>query len=282
MRWKIKSGVGVGQPNRRDDVKKIQMLLNRSTDEKTPQLLLKEDGFFGPKTKYRIELFQRIQLHMRKFDGIVDPRGPTQRRLRNSRTKTTLHHKRPKASSPHTKFSSTRSKSTILPDDPSMRKLERNAKPDNIKTVWINRALPAAIKLKARLGIPIAVTIAQGALESAYGTKTRGNIYFGIKGKSSQGKSIIITTHETYGNKSTLIQDSFRSYDTLEQSADDYGNFLAGNHRYSAAFNFTDDPEKFVHEVAKAGYATNPDYEKLLISIIRANGLSDYDVPKSK
>lgn len=278
MRWKIKSGVGVGQPNRKEDVKKIQMLLNRSTNENTPQLLLKEDGIFGPKTRYRIEVFQRTQLHMRRFDGIIDPQGPTQRRLGNIRTKKTIHYKRHKAESSHTKIAIRQSKSAILPDDPSLRKLEANAKPDNIKTVWINRALPAAIKLKARLGIPIAVTIAQGALESCYGTKAKGNIYFGIKGKSPQGKSITVTTHETYGNKSILIQDSFRSYDTLEQSADDYGDFLAGNHRYSAAFNFKDDPEKFIHEVAKAGYATNPDYERLLISIIRTNGLSDYDI----
>lgn len=122
------------------------------------------------------------------------------------------------------------------------------------------------------------MTIAQGALESGWGLKAKGNAYFGVKGKSPEGDSITFTTHENYDGQSVKIKDSFRSYDSLEQSADDYGRFLSVNKRYATAFSYPNDPEKFIHEVAKAGYATNPDYEKHIINIIRTTGIKDYDV----
>lgn len=146
-----------------------------------------------------------------------------------------------------------------------------------IKSEWINRALPAAINVKRNWGVPIAVTIAQGAFESGWGRKAKGGAYFGVKGTSPEGKSITFTTHENYDGQSVKIKDSFRSYDSLEQSADDYGRFLSVNKRYATAFSYPNDPEKFIHEVAKAGYATNPDYEKHIVNIIRTTGIKDYD-----
>jgi flagellar protein FlgJ len=106
------------------------------------------------------------------------------------------------------------------------------------------------------------VTIAQRALESNWGRKAKGNAYFCVKGKSPKGKSVAFATHENYDGKSVKINDSFRSYDSLEQSADDYGRFLSVNKRYAAAFSYPNDPEKFIHEVAKVGYATYSSYEK--------------------
>jgi flagellar protein FlgJ len=106
------------------------------------------------------------------------------------------------------------------------------------------------------------VTIAQGALESNWGRKAKGNVYFCVKGKSPKGKSVAFATNENYDGKSVKINDSFRSYDSLEQSADDYGRFLSVNKRFAAAFSYPNDPEKFIHEVAKAGYATDSSYEK--------------------
>lgn len=273
MRWKLRSAVGTGQVNRPDDVRIVQMLLNRSTDENKPHLLLKEDGIFGPKTSARILIFQIMNMQMWTFDGVVNPHGPTQLHLKNHKAKKTLHHTRRQTTLSHTK----RNRNVICPDDEFTKLLEQKSKPDDKKTAWINRVLPAAINVKAHWGVPIAVTIAQGALESSWGTKAPGNMFFGVKGTSPLGNSVNVTTHENLREGTVVIQDSFRSYDSLDQSADDYGSFFVNNHRYSAAFNYKDDPEKFIHEVANAGYATNPQYEKLIIAIIRANGLSDYD-----
>ena len=274
MRWKLRAAVGKGQPNYHDDVTKVQMMLNRAAHD-SHSLMLKEDGKFGPKTQARIEEFQHSQVHMSHADGVVNRNGPTQRMLGHTSSPapqraTATHH------------SSAPVAAHVAPDSGLAELLQQRAaaRPANKKTVWFNRALPAAMNVKSRWGVPIAVTLAQGALESAWGTHAPGNIFFGVKGKSPEGKSINVTTHEVYSGQSTVIQDGFRSYDTLEQSADDYGRFLASNNRYRHAFAYSNDPEKFIHEVAKAGYATDPKYEHKILSIIRANGLKDYDSPQ--
>jgi type VI secretion system secreted protein VgrG len=73
------------------------------------------------------------------------------------------------------------------------------------------------------------------------------------------------------------IKDTFRAYTSYEDSADDYGRFLNENKRYRAAFAFTSDPLKFVAAIAKAGYATDPNYAKSLTSIIVGFKLTQYD-----
>lgn len=279
MRWKLRAAVGAGQPNYHDDVIKVQMMLNRAAHE-DHGALLHEDGRFGPKTQARIEEFQRSQVHLSHADGVVNRNGPTERMLSHGHaaSRSASHAPAPqRAASAHHAAASAH----VVPDSGLAKLLQQHAsaRPANRKVAWFNRALPAAINVKARWGVPIAVTLAQGALESAWGTHAPGNIFFGVKGKSPDGKSINVTTHENYGGKSTVIQDGFRSYDTLEQSADDYGRFLASNRRYASAFAFRNEPEKFIHVVAKAGYATDPLYEKKILSIIRVNGLKDYDAP---
>lgn len=274
MRWKLTAAVGAGQPNHSADVRKIQELLNRSAHE-SHGAILREDGIYGPKTQARIEEFQRTQLHLSHADGVVNRNGPTQRQLSHSSSPAPQ-----RAMAAHQSAAATTAR--IEPNSAAAELLQKRAaqRPENKKIAWFNRALPAAINVKSRWGVPIAVTLAQGALESSWGTHAPGNIFFGVKGKSPDGKSINVTTHEVYGGQSTVIQDGFRSYDTLEQSADDYGRFLASNRRYRAAFANSNDPEKFIHEVAKAGYATDPKYEQKILAIIRVNGLKDYDSPQ--
>ena len=143
--------------------------------------------------------------------------------------------------------------------------------------MYLKNRLMSGWTVCANWGVPIAVTIAQGALESNWGRKAKGNVYFCVKGKSPKGKSVAFATNENYDGKSVKINDSFRSYDSLEQSADDYGRFLSVNKRFAAAFSYPNDPEKFIHEVAKAGYATDSSYEKKILNIIRSAGLKDYD-----
>ncbi len=57
----------------------------------------------------------------------------------------------------------------------------------------------------------------------------------------------------------------------------DYGRFLTTNARYASAFDFRADPFAFVGEVARAGYATDPNYAVEVQSIIRSNHLDRLD-----
>jgi peptidoglycan hydrolase FlgJ len=144
---------------------------------------------------------------------------------------------------------------------------------------FVQLLLPPARNVKVKWNVPIAVLIAQGALETGWGRHVKGNAYFGIKGKSSSGGSIDFATHENVGGRSVAITDSFRAYASLQEAADDYGAFLKGNKRYAACFAFPNDPSKFVDLLAAAGYATDPQYASKLKSIIRAHGLAAYDQP---
>lgn len=271
MRWKIRSAVGSGQKNEYDDVKKVQTLLNRASGGQGE--MLAEDGIWGPKTMARLADFQKNVVHLRTADAIVNVQGPTWRTLNNSHPASGNTVSQKAQSAPH--------HVVLVPEGEMADLLKKQAAqpPANHKVAWFNRALPAAINVKAHWGVPISLTLAQGAVESHYGQLAPNNMFFGIKGKSPTGDSVKVTTHEHYNGKDEVIQDSFRAYASLEESAEDYGRFLAAQPRYRAAFAFSDQPEKFIHIVAKAGYATNPSYEKLILKIIRSNGLSDYDTP---
>lgn len=102
--------------------------------------------------------------------------------------------------------------------------------------------------------------VAQDGLESAWGSKPTGSFNFGgIKGKGS-----IKRTREVINGKDVYINDSFRDFNSLE----DYANYkinLLNNSRYQA---FSGDVSEFANRVYKGGYATDPNYSKVLNNII--------------
>jgi type VI secretion system secreted protein VgrG len=149
-------------------------------------------------------------------------------------------------------------------------------------TSFIGLVVPLGRQVKKKWGVPIAVLVAQGALESGWGLHVKGNAYFGIKGKSSKGSSVSFGTHEVVRGKSIAITDTFRSYKDIAEAADDYGQFLKNNPRYSACFAYSNQPDLFVDHLAAAGYATDSDYAKKIKSIIKAHNLAilDQAVPK--
>lgn len=144
-------------------------------------------------------------------------------------------------------------------------------------TNFIKTMVPIAQNVKKKWGTPVAVLVAQGALESSWGQHVKGNAYFGIKGHAPTGKSVVFGTHEVLGGKTTSIDDRFRAYGSMAEAAEDYGRLLRTDKRYSACFAYVDQPERFVEELAKAGYATDPQYAAKLKSIIRSHALQRYD-----
>ena len=124
--------------------------------------------------------------------------------------------------------------------------------------------------ISVRTGIPVEVLLAQSALESNWGRTVKGNAYFGIKGKSATGKSTTFSTHEvTLSGQRVSEIDEFRAYTSYAEAADDYASLI--QRRFSAAFAYRNDPEKFVDAVARLGYATDPQYAAKLKSIIHSH-----------
>ncbi|WP_034948182.1 N-acetylmuramidase domain-containing protein [Erwinia oleae] len=83
---KISHPVGVGQINKRQDVKTVQSLLNSNKVITNASNSLVIDGFIGEKTIARIREFQEKIVKLKSPDGIVSPHGPTMRNLHNHST----------------------------------------------------------------------------------------------------------------------------------------------------------------------------------------------------
>ena len=143
---------------------------------------------------------------------------------------------------------------------------------------FINKVKGGATQLWSIYKVLPSVAIAQAALESAWGTSglaTKYNNLFGIKG-SYGGNAANMATWEVYGGVRYDIKANFRAYPNWETSIKDYGVFLNVNSRYKKALGLKNykDQIKAIHV---AGYATDPQYQSKIISIIEANNLVQFD-----
>jgi LysM repeat protein len=121
--------------------------------------------------------------------------------------------------------------------------------------------------------IPASITLAQGILESRDGNSRlakEGNNHFGIKCHSDwDGKRIYEDDDER--------NECFRHYRNARESFDDHSDFLKKN-RYSSLFELDiTDYKAWAKGLKECGYATSPEYAKLLIRIIEENNLQQYD-----
>ena len=155
--------------------------------------------------------------------------------------------------------------------------------------------------LEAKTGIPREVIIIQACLESGYGQSAIGGNHFGIKGKSSQKNTFQTTEYFTpdqfsnwrknnpemvsqatatpdlkTGKLKCSLPDQFRSYGSMRESFIDYGKYIKkpdaqGNPsgRYKEAFQYKNNPRKFLETVISCGYATDPNY------MIKAAGIAE-------
>lgn len=143
---------------------------------------------------------------------------------------------------------------------------------------FIAAMLPGARACQQDTGVPVGVTIAQAACESAWGKKAPGNNLFGIKADSSwSGPTVDFLTHEEYNGRWVEITAKFRAYPGFPESLVDHGRFLKDNPRYALCFQ-RKDAISFAKWVAAAGYATADNYATTLCSIINSHNLSQYDV----
>lgn len=154
------------------------------------------------------------------------------------------------------------------------------------RAAFVRTAGPLARGSSARTDVPASVTLAQAILESASGTLTAGaNNYFGIKARTVDSKDGIFRwestavgcvhkpTYETEGKRLVRQIGQFRMYRGMQDSFYDHGMFLRENSRYAPAFKHSGDPAKFARAIARAGYATDPSYAKLLIKLINNKSL---------
>ena len=141
-------------------------------------------------------------------------------------------------------------------------------------------------------GVPASVIIAQAILESGWGESHMGdaNNYFGIKaqvrngkiefGKVATGYVDKLTKEYDKNGKAYTIVARFRSYKNMADSFLDHGMFLTSNARYRKAIDAyakSKDADEFARGLQKAGYATDPKYADMLISLMTKNDLYKFN-----
>ena len=130
-----------------------------------------------------------------------------------------------------------------------------------------------AIREMKRMGVPAAITLAQGLLETENGNSEllkKSNNHFGIKCKSNWTAAGVSHDDDAPG-------ECFRTYKDAEGSYRDHSNYLRGTERYGFLFALKPtDYKGWAYGLRKAGYATNPKYPEILIKNIEQFNLQQY------
>jgi hypothetical protein len=128
---------------------------------------------------------------------------------------------------------------------------------------FVSSIMPTVTDTVQGTGIYPEVAAAQAILESGWGKHVKGGNFFGIKGSGQT-----ITTHEFIDGEKVKIEDKFKTFEGFEDSVAGYKDFLQSNPRYTGALQ-AGSAEEQAQALQDAGYATDPDYAKKLISIIK-------------
>ncbi len=129
------------------------------------------------------------------------------------------------------------------------------------------------------------VILAQAALETGWGRSLIKNSngsnsfnLFNIKAdKSWQGKQAQVATLEFDQGIAKKVNAGFRSYDSFEESFKDYVDFIKSNPRYGDALKKAGNAEQYMHELQRAGYATDPKYANKVMSIYQGNTMAEFE-----
>lgn len=150
---------------------------------------------------------------------------------------------------------------------------------------FVKRLHPYAEQAARELGVEPKVILAQAALESGWGrsvikNSNGGNSFnlFNIKAdKSWQGKQTQVTALEFDQGIPKKVSSGFRSYDSFQESFSDYVDFIKSNPRYGDALRKAGNAEQYMHELQRAGYATDPKYADKVMSIYQGNTMAEFE-----
>lgn len=148
--------------------------------------------------------------------------------------------------------------------------------------------LPFALETQRKTGISAIAILAQAALESGWGKSAPGNMFFGVKDTDGlNGNEQLVRTVEYLSRPNAkfpevisvtkvgrrrwkyVVKDYFRKYDSPEGSFTHHAQLFLKAPRYAKALAVGASPGDFFREIAAAGYATAPDYFKVLNAVAR-------------
>ena len=133
----------------------------------------------------------------------------------------------------------------------------------------------AASQLKWK--VPASITLAQWAVESAWGASmpADSNNPFGIKAVGNQ-PGVDAGTREVINGQDISITAKFRKFDSLAEAFDLHGRLLATNKVYAPAMALSADPDAFADALTGV-YATDPKYGYTLKWVMRTYNFGQYN-----
>ena len=146
---------------------------------------------------------------------------------------------------------------------------------------FIDKFGDSALKVMEDTGCSALAIMAQMAVETGWGVNTTivtdeiGNQIdsknlFNIKADPSwTGKKGTATVREVQNGKAVFIPQLFRVYDSYTESMEDYLTFIQTNPRYAGAWSVRFDSVNYIQNLAIAGYATDPNYAKVILDVMR-------------
>jgi flagellar protein FlgJ len=148
---------------------------------------------------------------------------------------------------------------------------------------FVQKLSPYAGQAAKELGVEPKVLLAQAALETGWGRSVIKNSdgkssfnLFNIKAsKSWHGEQACVSTLEYENGVARKERAGFRSYDSYQESFQDYVDFIKNNPRYQAALQHVGNGERYLHELQRAGYATDPGYARKVMSIYHGNAMAE-------
>lgn len=136
---------------------------------------------------------------------------------------------------------------------------------------YIDWLEPKAKIVGLQFGIPFQAIVVQTALETNWGKSSlllKYNNFGGIKSVKGQN-SVLLSTKEFDNGVFKTINDGFAVWDSPTAGLKGYAEFFHKNIRYKTALNYPHDPYKFIIEIKKAGYATDPNYISKLHGMLK-------------
>lgn len=149
---------------------------------------------------------------------------------------------------------------------------------------FVDRYREIAIEEMHRTGIPASIKLAQAILESDAGQSDlaiNSHNHFGLKCGVEWDGPTYYKKDDDRDRKGRLIPSCFRAFNTSEESFIAHSEFLLDPRKaYRYSFLFDLDPldyKSWAWGLKQSGYATNPRYAILLISLIERYELYSYD-----
>jgi peptidoglycan hydrolase FlgJ len=146
---------------------------------------------------------------------------------------------------------------------------------------FVQQVLPTIRQAAAAVGVNPLGMLAQAALETGWGQRmprtADGNSslnLFGVKaGSDWSGARAVADTVEISGGVAKQTRTAFRAYGSIEESVGDFARLLTSSPRYRDAVAAGGSAQAYVQSIAKAGYATDPEYANKLNEVLNSGTL---------